>query len=165
MKKHKEMADFQKAIAFVLKNEGVYSDDSEDSGGETKYGISQQSYPHLDIKNLTQEEALEIYRKDFWQPYQDLPEKVAIKVFDYAVNMGHQQAVKILQKALRCCGASQIQDDGILGPLTKQALRIINPDWLIIALRSEAAGFYRLLVAKNSKNQKFLNGWLNRSYL
>lgn len=159
------MGDFDKAIAFVLTNEGGYSDDPGDAGGKTKYGISQKSYPHLDIQNLTRDQAIAIYRKDFWAPYQDFEDAVATKMLDMAVNMGHKQAVQILQRALRCCGATHIIDDGILGPLTRQAVAIAHPELLLIALRSESAGFYRLLAAQNPHNQKFLKGWLNRSYL
>ena len=39
-----------------------------------------------------------------------------------------------------------------------------EPRILLAALKSEAAGYYRCLVAKNPKLQKFLNGWLNRAY-
>jgi len=55
-------------VPHVLKREGGYVDDPTDRGGETKYGISKRSYPQLDIKNLTLEQALEIYRKDYWKP-------------------------------------------------------------------------------------------------
>ncbi|GHS92249.1 hypothetical protein AGMMS49949_04070 [Alphaproteobacteria bacterium] len=159
------MGNFDKAIKFVFQNEGVFSDDPHDSGGETKFGISKKSYPDLDIKNLTKEQALEIYRRDFWEPYQDFEDRLATKVFDLAVNMGHHKAVQILQRALRCLGARQVKDDGVLGPVTRQAVACAQEDFLLTALRSEAAGVYRQLVALNNKNQKFLNGWLKRSYL
>ena len=89
---------------------------------------------------------------------------MAIKVFDLAVNVGHRQAVKLLQRALRACGAT-VADDGVLGPLTRQAVQVAQPDLLVAALRSEAAGFYRALAQKKPENEKFLKGWLNRCYL
>lgn len=46
--------------------EGGYSNDLRDPGGETKYGISKRSYPHLDIKTLTRAQVKPIYRADFW---------------------------------------------------------------------------------------------------
>lgn len=158
------MGDFNKAFAFVMKNEGGYNHDLEDAGGETKYGISKRSYPNVDIANLTEEQAAEIYERDFWAPYASFPDRIATKVFDLAVNMGHKQAVLILQRALRCCGALNVKDDGVLGPVTKSAVQIANQDLLIVALRSETAGFYRLLAAKTPSQQKFLDGWLKRSY-
>ena len=57
---------FDKAMNFVGLMEGGYVNDPIDKGGETKYGISKRSYPNLDIKNLTKEQAREIYYKDFW---------------------------------------------------------------------------------------------------
>jgi lysozyme family protein len=158
------MGDFNKAIKFVLENEGGFSNDPNDPGGATKFGISQRSYPDWDIENLTEEDAIEIYRQDFWAPYQDFEDRLAAKVFDLAVNMGHKRAVQILQRALQCLGA-KLNDDGILGPVTKQAVDVANIDLLLVALKSEAAGFYRNLATANSSQQRFLKGWLRRAYL
>ena len=60
-------SSFDLAIPIVLENEGGYVNDPADPGGETKYGISKRSYPALDIKNLTVEQATAIYLRDFWQ--------------------------------------------------------------------------------------------------
>jgi len=57
--------NFERCIAFVLRHEGGYVNDPRDPGGETKYGISKRAYPGLDIKNLTEEQAKEIYRQDY----------------------------------------------------------------------------------------------------
>lgn len=58
--------NFEKAVAFVLRHEGGYTNDNRDPGGETKFGISKRAYPSLDIKNLTEEQAKVIYRRDYW---------------------------------------------------------------------------------------------------
>ncbi|MDR1207945.1 MAG: hypothetical protein LBJ89_01180 [Holosporales bacterium] len=158
------MGDFAKAIKFVMKNEGGFSDDSQDSGGVTKFGISQKSYPDLDIANLTKEQAIEIYQRDFWEPYQYFDDRLATKVFDLSVNMGQKRAVQILQRALQCLGAKLV-DDGVLGPMTKQAVDLANVDMLLTAIKSEAAGVYRNLAATNTNQNKFLKGWLRRAYL
>lgn len=102
------MWDFNKAFAFVMKNEGGYSHDASDAGDETKFGISKRSYPDIDISNLTENQAAAIYERDFWAPYASFQNRVATKVFDLAVNMGHKQAVTILQCALRYCGARRL---------------------------------------------------------
>lgn len=57
---------FETAIEFTLDWEDGYVDHPEDKGGPTKFGISQTAYPHLDIKNLTKEQAIEIYYEDYW---------------------------------------------------------------------------------------------------
>lgn len=59
----------------TLNIEGGLSTDRSDPGnyrpnGEfvgTKFGISALAHPTLDIVNLTKEQALDIYRRDYWQ--------------------------------------------------------------------------------------------------
>lgn len=160
------MSSFEIAIERVLKHEGGYVNNPADKGGETNYGISKRSYPNLDIKNLSLDQAKAIYKRDFWDRGKyalinnDL---VAAKVFDLSVNMGASQAIKILQRALRACDL-QVAEDGILGSQTLVAINTMEPGSLIIALRSEVAGFYRSLVAAKPSQVVFLNGWLNRAY-
>ncbi len=57
---------FEKAFEYVIQNEGDYVLDKNDPGGETKFGISKRSYPTLNIRDLTLEDAKEIYYRDFW---------------------------------------------------------------------------------------------------
>jgi lysozyme family protein len=90
---------FEKAIEFTLKWEGTYSNDPNDPGGETKYGISKRAYPYLDIKNLTLDEAQEIYRTEYWEEAvcNMFPEPFDMVLFDTAVNMGSGRAKTLLQ--------------------------------------------------------------------
>jgi len=90
--------DFEKAIKFVLKWEGGYSNDPNDPGGETKYGISKRSYPELDISKLTLKQAKEIYYQNYWlkTSCDELPFPFNIVVFDTAVNMGRRRAIELL---------------------------------------------------------------------
>ena len=60
--------DFDSAFTKLLGHEGGYVCHKDDPGGETCWGISKRSYPHEDIKNLTQERAKQIYKRDFWGP-------------------------------------------------------------------------------------------------
>ena len=80
----------------------------------TKYGISAMAYPHLDIRNLTLQEAKDIYRRDYWNKCRcdDLPTAIDYLVFDAAVNHGNSRSAKFLQTAV---GASA---DGIIGEKT-----------------------------------------------
>ena len=91
-----------------------------------------------------------------------LPE-IAAKVLDMRVNMGPSQAHKILQRALRAA-EYPVKVDGVFGPITTAAVNTVHPRHLLVALRSEAAGFYRGLVAQRPEYAKFENGWLNRAY-
>ena len=59
------MEHFSEIIPIVLRHEGGYVNDPLDKGGETNYGISKRSYPHLDIHSLTLADAKTIYKRDF----------------------------------------------------------------------------------------------------
>lgn len=157
---------FEKAFREVINREGVYVNDPYDPGGETKYGICKRSYPNLNIKELTLEEAKKIYHCDFWKrgKFEDVPDNnVAIKLFDLSVNMGLQSATIILQRALRAVGISVVED-GVWRPKTQFGIISANPRHLLTALKAEAAGYYRLIAQKSPTQQKFLSGWLNRAY-
>lgn len=93
-----EKNDFNEALKFVLKWEGGYSNDPNDPGGETKYGICKRSYPKLDISKLTLEQAKKIYYENYWlkSGCDKLAEPLNIVVFDTAVNMGRSRAKKFL---------------------------------------------------------------------
>ncbi len=103
---------WQRALAWVERWEGEYQNNPADIGnwtgcavgkGEnkgTKYGISACSYPHLDIINLTREQARNIYRRDYWQASgaDQLPWPLCLLVFDSAVLHGVGTARQWLDK-------------------------------------------------------------------
>ena len=95
------MDNFDRSIEFVLKWEGGYTNDTRDSGGETKYGISKRAYPMLDIKNLALEDAKLIYLKDYWEKAgcDTLEWPMCLVVFDTAVNMGVSRAKGFSERA------------------------------------------------------------------
>lgn len=80
-----------------LKADGGYTNDPRDPGGETKWGISKRANPDLDIKNLTLGEAIERYKRNYWDAYKtrsppldldEVPIDYAVSVFDTGVNCG-----------------------------------------------------------------------------
>lgn len=149
--------DWEKAIAFVLKMEGDYVDDPNDPGGETRYGISKKAYPNVDIKNLTLDQAKEIYKKDYWNPCKadELPSPFAISIMDMAVNMGVTKAKRTLQMAL------DVTVDGIIGPITIATAKKAH-SWRVkkfLALR--LAEYFRIIQA-NTKLQVYTNNWTYR---
>ena len=93
--------NFSKIIEKVLEHEGGYVNDPNDLGGETNYGITKRFYPDVDIKNLTRNQAKDIYKRDYWDKnrVESLPENLWHIFFDMCVNMGRGTAVKILQRA------------------------------------------------------------------
>jgi hypothetical protein len=86
---------FDRAIEVVLEHEGeAYTDNPLDRGGPTKFGIAQRWNPDLDVKSLTRTQAIEVYWERYWRGHRHefLPEAIAIKVFDLAVNLGNRTA-------------------------------------------------------------------------
>ena len=161
-----ENNNFEEAIDYLFANEGGFVNDPDDGGGKTKFGISKQAHPAVDIENLSEEEAKEIYKKIYWdsQRYNEITHtSIVVKLFDLVVNVGPFWGHKIIQRALRAMG-HRITEDGILGTKTIEAINNIDPEKLIIAIKSEAAGYYRCIATSNPKSQKFLNGWLSRAY-
>lgn len=175
-------ASFDNAIDTILAHEGGFADNPNDPGGTTNFGISlrfAQRYLGLeldldgdgdvdedDIRLMSPEEAIEIYYDHWWvrNSYDRIDaQEVATKIFDLAVNMGSRQAHRLLQRGCRACGWTLL-DDGLLGPKSMHAINSIRPAQLLIAMRSEAAGFYRQLASQKTEFHEFLNGWLNRAY-
>lgn len=125
---------FERAFEIVIGAEGGLVDDPADPGGLTKYGISQRTYPKLDIRNLTLEQAREIYQRDYWEAAGcDLITNpvLAILVFDAAVNMSVERA---------------------------QRLEITHPD--PIEFQAERALYYAHL----STFPRFGRGWMRRLF-
>lgn len=129
-----------------------------------------------DIRAMEPRIAKEIYYKAWWKKndYDKIESlEVATKIFDMAVNMGSRQGHKLVQRACRACGI-ELAEDGILGPRSMDAInsltqfgridRFGGSDALIAAMRSEQAGFYRLLIATNPRFKKYERGWLRRAY-
>lgn len=146
---------FEDAIARVLGHEGKYSNNPADPGGETNWGISKRSYPDLDIKGLPREQAVEIYRRDFWNRVHadELFDGVAYQALDFAVNSGIETAVRYLQRALG------VADDGHWGPVTKEAAAAMSESDQIMRLIAERQDFQTRL----STWATFGRGWARRN--
>jgi lysozyme family protein len=169
-KNEKYTPEFLIAVERVLANEGGYSANPADSGGATRFGISAREHPGVDIATLTRDDAIKIYWSEWWLKFgfARLPAATAAKTFDLAVNMGPTHAIECLQRALRACG-HRVSEDGALGDGTALAASRADSAALISALRSEAAGYYRVTAAlargpRANADREFLNGWLNRAY-
>jgi lysozyme family protein len=138
-------SNFVIAMKFVLEHEcrkkqdgtldPSYTLNPADPGGETKFGIAKRAHPDLDIKNLTIDEALDVYMQDYWQAMgcNELETGLAVAVMDTAVNNGVGAARKFLQT-------------------TKQWNDYLN-------LRIQR---YQEIVNKNPSQSVFFKGWLAR---
>ncbi len=127
--------NFRLSLQFTLKWEGGYVNDPADPGGETKWGISKRAYPNLDIRNLSADQASDIYASDYWLKAgcDSLPLPYCTVVFDSAVNDGVSTATYWLKQA-----------ENIRQYLNLRRMR------------------YYALVQKNAAMNKYLTGWLNR---
>lgn len=152
---------FSDAFQWILTAEGG-SRLVNDTGGLTRYGISQRTWPHVDVENLTQDQARQIYLDGYWKPIRGnaLPPAIALCVFDAAVNMGVPTAIRLLQTVLRT-----VVVDGTPGPETIAAAKMYLPRTELVAqfLRLRNA-WYRDLAGKSEKYGKYLFGWEMRCW-
>lgn len=93
-------------ITELLKSEGGYTNDPQDTGGPTNFGITINDYRMYinkkgtaeDVKNMTVAQAKAIYKKRYWDAVDgdNLPSGVDYTVFDYGVHSGVARAKRIL---------------------------------------------------------------------
>lgn len=131
------MADFEQAIPIILKDEGGYSNNKSDKGGETYCGISRLDNPNwvgwkiidgykmahpLHNGDIIKDTVLDgfvhaQYKAKYWDKIQGdniSSQRVANFLFDWFVNSGYH-AVEHLQKCL------DIRADGVMGSGTVAA--------------------------------------------
>lgn len=162
------MSDFKKAVAYTIQNEGGYSEDAQDPGGPTNWGITHDDLDRFrgkpstieDVKSLTYEEAVQIYRNFYWSPLaldEVKDDDVATALFDIGFNRGIRVAIKYAQQALK------IASDGVMGPHTQDALNAIPKNVFLARFISLTQSGYCELVAHNPTRLKFLSGWTTRA--
>lgn len=149
-----DRSTFDRAFDFTLKEEGYYSNDPFDPGGETKYGISKRAHPTVDIKNLTLEDAKSIYYNEYWRPFERIAEThpaLAMVLYDTGVNMGVGTTVRMLQKAVG------VSVDGMIGPMTLNAIDNFRRDVIPFVLRERI-----IYYTSRPHWERFKNGWIVR---
>jgi lysozyme family protein len=158
----KPVTAFDRSVALVLRHEGGFVHHPNDPGGATKFGIAHETLSRArgravsgdDVRALTREEAISIYRRLYWDTVRadDLPEPVALAVFDFAVNSGPLKAVQALQCVLG------IQADGAVGPLTVAAAQGADAVQTVRRLTRKRLGF----LARLATWPVFGRGWRRR---
>jgi lysozyme family protein len=154
------MASFDEAVERTLIYEGGYSDRPDDLGGETNFGISKASHPSLDIRNLTQDKAKEIYKSEYWLPLYDQisDQRVANSLFDFGVNAGTERAIKTIQRALNDALCGPFVVDGIFGQQTLHGVNNCDPQKLLWKFTTIRVMYYTTL-----NKPQFLKGWIRRA--
>lgn len=147
--------NFERALAEVIGIEGGYTDDPNDPGGETKYGITKRDHPLLCIAAITLEDAHAIYRKEYWlAAYDNLSWPLALYVFDCAVNQGSDIAPRLLQKT------AGVPQDGLLGQNTLRTINGKDQDELAALFLADRALRYT-----GTRNfDTYGRGWLKRLF-
>jgi lysozyme family protein len=136
-----------------------YVNDPDDSGGETKYGISKNANPDTDITNLTWSKAKAIYYTRYWLAgsCDKLPSRLGILHLDGCVNHGVGKASKFLQRAL------SVPDDGQIGPITLSKANAADQFTLCNSVCNQRIQFYHDIVTNKPSQEKFLGGWVRRA--
>jgi lysozyme family protein len=149
---------FAVALAFTLHWEGGFVDDPSDRGGTTKYGISQNAHPEVDINRLTRRDAMQLYLKNHWKPIRgdELPDAVSFAMFDYAVHAGPHRAIVALQRALG------VKADGKIGPITLRNLKGIKPAWIVEQIMADRGLRLVALARRDPAQARFVRGWAKR---
>jgi lysozyme family protein len=149
-----EKPDFSVAINRLLGNEGGYVNNPADPGGETNWGISKRSYPTVNIKDLTRDGAIALYKRDFWDAIglDNQPFGIGFQMLDFAVNSGISTAIRALQRSVGCA------DDGHIGAVTLAAVAAMSPHDFIMKFLAE-----RLVFMTGCKNWSDAGkGWARR---
>jgi len=167
--------NFKKVVARTLVWEGGFVDNPNDPGGRTNKGITQKEYDRYraeheltvaDVKNIGDDEVVDIYYNDYYMQVQSAlyadAIKVQWKIFDIGVNMGVGRALKFVQSIIG------VVPDGQFGPKSRTALVMfqLQPDWadsMMKSLVSMQTERYTYLASMNPKLAVFLKGWLRRA--
>ena len=170
-----------KIISHIIGIEGGYVDDAQDSGGKTRYGITERvarlhGYTGL-MSELPYDMAYAIIKVDYWDKLhlsniEELSEIIAEEIADTAVNTGTYQAAILLQRSLNVFNNRQryykdLIADGLIGYKTINALksylkkRGAEGELVLHNLLNCLQGeFYANLVLEREKDEKFLYGWI-----
>jgi len=169
------MAKFEPAVEYVLEREGGWANNPNDKGGPTNFGITlATAQRHADkfgkpnirtaeqLKNMQKQDAVAIYRLNYWLHDDIKDQRLATKIFDIGVNMGISAATRLLQCVLFLRGA-ELSLDGKLGPKTIAAANSYRADDLLIEIGFALAGNYCRIVERDPSQIEFLKGWCNRA--
>ena len=159
------MERFDKFIDIIFRNEG-YDSIVYDTGGKTKWGISENSYPNIDIENLSQDNAELIYYRDYYiktDIYKIDNNELCLQVVDFAINAGQAVSIRKLQKV--CNDLNRyIKVDGVIGPNTLNAVNTYHAPKRMVQMFKEARFDYYFILGKQKEYREYLKGWVKRIF-
>lgn len=173
---------FDTEVEKVLAIEGGYSNNPNDSGGETIWGITKavaRAFGYTSpMKDMTRTDAKTIYKKRYWDAMRldeidVLASEISSELFDTGINCGVQRAGEFFQRSLNVLNQrgdlfADMNVDGRIGPMTLAAFhdylrhrghfgRVV----LLRALNALQGAFYIELAEQREKDEGFLYGWLS----
>lgn len=164
-------------ITNVINAEKGYVHHPDDSGGPTKYGITEKTARFYgyegDMRDLPSQFAFEVYAAIYWYAVGGdfllaMSESIAAEVVDTAVNTGPHKAGEILQRSLNVLNLKgelydDLKADGIVGERTLYALEsyLAHRDevTLVKMLNVLQGAFYVELAERREKDESFIYGW------
>lgn len=162
------MSNFIKTTDYTLQNEGGFTNNPADTGGPTNWGITQTTFERFlrdevtvsQMKAMTRDDALAVYKSLYWSPLGldgIVDDDVATAIFDVAVNRGPHPAIRYAQEA------SKIPVDGLMGPLTAEAINKISKNNFLVRFTTLVQASYIELVDASPARVVFLAGWSARA--
>ncbi|MCG1056092.1 glycoside hydrolase family 108 protein [Mycetohabitans sp. B5] len=150
------MGVFDDAFDKLIGNEGGYSNNPQDPGGETMWGVTQRvarAWGYTGpMRELPRETAKQIAKALYWDPLHcdRYDARVAFQIFDANYNGGH--VVIWMQQA------SDAFADGKLGPKTIAAVQAVDPELFIMRFIAARLTYLTALQTWPS----FGRGWARR---
>lgn len=163
-------------ILNIIKVEGGFVNDPRDSGGATKYGITEKvararGYTGR-MEDLPEEFAFRTYLEDYYigPKFDQVAERdmaIAEELTDTGVNMGPGRAAGYLQQVLLACNSGLAADIPVTNVIGTSTLALLDK---VIAkhgkanltnmLNSLQGDGYISIASKTPKNRAFTFGWL-----
>jgi len=181
------MANFDEAFNITMGNEGIYSNDPNDAGGETYRGIARRYNPQWKGWKIIDDTKpdIDFYRMDsivrrfyetrYWDVnlLDEFPQSIANEMFDTGVNMGIGRAAKFLQESLNYLNRDEtlftdLVVDGVIGSATLHALSKMDKSdkkIILIMLNVCQGRHYMNYMKKSSTQEKYARGWFKRVFL
>lgn len=127
---------FDTAVSSLLRREGGYVASDGTSGAPANFGINQRANPDVDVKGLTRDKAVAIYRERYWDKIggDNLAPATALVALDAAALQGVETAKKLIEET----GG--------------------DPQAMIAKRREQL----QALAARDPKQRPYLTGWMNR---
>lgn len=156
---------FDDFINVIFKNEGYFSDNKDDTGGATLYGLSAVYNPEyaneILSKTLTKSDAKLIYKKKYYDPLHIgliNNAKLRFSIFDMAVNAGVSTGVKLLQKII-----GVPQDANLTSSQVTRVNQLDEAGYNVLGKYKQARKeYYSAIIARKPSQEQFRKGWMNR---